>query len=109
MKKRLNDFGLFECTMTPKGLMMRVMGGWELNGAFIPEESPTKMRMKEFEVFDTKNKLDGHYAEIMHKLLEDIHRSKKEIIQGALRNEVVELNVINRLFADLGFVKDCPF
>lgn len=57
MKKMLSDFELFECTNTPLGLMMRVMDGWVVNGAFIPFSS-AKIITKEVEVYDENKKSD---------------------------------------------------
>lgn len=106
MKKQLSEFEIFECTMTPVGLMMRVFDGWVVNGTFVLDTG--KLRITEAEVFDTKNKLDGTYAETMHNLLDNIHGSQFTI-EKPLRQDVVQMSVVRRLFAELGFVKDCPF
>ena len=50
MKKMLSNFDLFECTDTPLGKMMRVMNGWVVGGAFIPESD--EFGAREVEVYE---------------------------------------------------------
>lgn len=98
MKKQLSDFELFERTKTPNGMMMRVPGGWELNGAYISSE---KFGHIEVEVYDKTEEDVYRKLELRH-ILFTISSMKYSSMGEAKWQESVKFKAIEKVFLEYG-------